>query len=154
MQRIIRAGMLSGLALALGVSVWGQDHATTMAKLPAPVRATVEAQVAQGAKLRGLSTDMENGQREYEAELTVAGKHRDIAMDATGRITEQEDAVKLASLPAAAQAALRKQGTVARVEAVSAQGKFEAYEAVVRKANGKRVEVRVDKAGQALPDNG
>lgn len=125
-----------------------------MSDLPAAVQRTVTAQLAQGARLRGLSTDVEGGQREYEAELTLNGKHRDIAMDANGNITEQEDAVALSSLPAAAQAALRRQGRVLSVERVTHDGKFVALEAVVRAANGRRREVRVDQAGHALPDNG
>lgn len=146
-------GTASLLLLASAVAL-AQDKPVKMSDLPAPVRATVQQQLSHGATLRGLSTDMEGGQREYEAELTVNGHHRDIAMDASGKVTETEDAVRLSALPAAAQAALRKQGRVLSVEQVTAHGSFAAYEAVVRGANGKRREVRVDKAGNAVPDNG
>lgn len=154
MHAKLQATMITGLALLCGIALWAQDRPVKMANLPAPVQATVKAQLAQGARLRGLTTDMENGQREYEAELTVNGHHRDIAMNAAGQITEQEDTVHLASLPAAAQAALRHQGRVLHVERVTHDGQFVAFEAVVRGASGKRTEVRVDQAGHSIPDNG
>ena len=154
MYTFTKVSLVTGLALASAFAVVAQDKPVKMASLPASVQATVKAQLAQGAILRGLTTDIENGKREYEAELTVQGKHRDLAMDSQGTVTEQEDAVALASLPAAAQAALRKQGRVLSVESVSHQGNFVAYEAVVRKTSGKRSEVRVDKAGNSVPDNG
>lgn len=150
----LQGALLTGLALLCGVGLGAQDKPVKMASLPAPVQATVKAQLAQGAHLRGLTTDTENGQREYEAELTINGHHRDIAMNAAGQITEQEDTVHLASLPAAAQAALRHDGRVLHVERVTHNGQFVAYEAVVRQPDGKRTEVRVNQAGHALPDNG
>lgn len=144
----------AALVLAAAAMVTAQDKPVKMADLPAPVRQTVQDQLKQGATLRGLSTDMEGGQREYEAELTVKGHHRDLAMDANGAITEAEETVALSSLPAAAQAALRRQGHVLSVEEVTHNDSFVAYEAVVRRTNGKKHEVRVDKAGNSVPDNG
>ncbi|MGH9520068.1 MAG: hypothetical protein ACRD2D_10480 [Terriglobales bacterium] len=144
----------AAMALLASAVVLAQDKPVKMAELPAPVRRTVQQQLNQGATLRGLSTDMEGGQREYEAELTVNGHHRDLAMDANGAITEAEDAIALRSLPASAQSALRKQGRVLSVEEVTHNGAFVAYEAVVRRANGSKHEVRVDKAGHSVPDNG
>ncbi len=143
-----------GIFLSLAVAgAWAQDRPVKMADLPAPVRQAVQAQLAQGATLRGLSTDREGGAREYEAELTVNGHHRDLAMNPRGAILEAEDTVALGSLPAAARAALARQGRVLSVEAVSAHGKFVAYEAVVRLASGKHREVRVDRQGRSVPDN-
>lgn len=144
----------AAMALLASAVVLAQDKPVKMAELPVPVRRTVQQQLNQGATLRGLSTDMEGGKREYEAELTVKGHHRDIAMDASGAITETEDAVALRTLPTAAQAALHKQGRVLSVEEVTHSGTFIAYEAVVRHANGRKHEVRVDKAGHNVPDNG
>lgn len=143
-----------GIFLSLATAAMAQDQPVKMADLPAPVRRAVQAQLAKGASLRGLSTDIEGGQREYEAELTVAGHHRDLAMNSQGTILEAEEPVALSSLPAAARAGLAKRGRVLRVESVSHNGKFVAYEAVVQKANGKRTEVRVDRRGRSVPDNG
>lgn len=153
MRIMNQVAMLAGVALLCGAAALAQEKPVKMANLPAAVQATVKEQLAQGATLRGLSTDKENGKIEYEAELTVNGKHRDIAMNASGSILEAEDAVSIQSIPAAAQAALKKAGTVLSVEAVSQNGKLVAYEAVVRKHNGKKTEARVDPNGKPAPEN-
>ncbi|MGH9393729.1 MAG: hypothetical protein ACRD1E_06120 [Terriglobales bacterium] len=144
--------MAGALALACGALASAQEKPMAMAQLPAAVQKTVQDQVAQGATVRRLLTDQEGGQLEYEAELTVQGKHRDLSMDANGNVLEAEDAVALAEVPAAARKALSRAGKVVSVEAVSQHGKLVAYEAVVRKANGKRSEVRVTPEGKPAPE--
>jgi len=153
MKRMYWMGIATAL-LGAAVVLPAQEKALTMGHLPAAVQAAVKAELAKGATLRGLSTEVENGRREYEAELTVKGARRDIAMDAAGTMLETEDQVTLASLPTAARAALQRQGKVLSVESVTEHGRFTAFEAVVRKTNGKRTEVRVDRNGNSVADNG
>ncbi|MGH3181475.1 MAG: hypothetical protein ACRDOE_06150, partial [Streptosporangiaceae bacterium] len=69
----MKAGIWFGLGLVVAggsAMLAAQDARITMAKLPPAVQQTVKAQLAQGATLRGLSTDNEGGKPEYEAELT------------------------------------------------------------------------------------
>lgn len=146
-----KSAVVLGIA-ALAAWAGAQEHAVKLAALPAAVQATVKAQVAQGATVRNLVEDRENGKLEYEAELTVNGRHRDLSMDASGTVLEAEDAVALADVPAAARAAFAIHGKVVSVEAVSQRGALVAYEAVVRQANGKRREVRVTPDGKPAPE--
>lgn len=141
-------------ALLTGAALYAQDKPIKLAAMPAAVQKTINDQIAHGATVRGLLTDRENGKTEYEAELTINGKHRDLAMNAAGKILEAEDAVSIDEVPAAAAAALRKAGTVVSVEAVSVNGKLEAYEAVVKDSKGKKHEARVTPAGKPAPENG
>jgi len=151
---MMKPGVLATTLLSLAIAGLAQDKPVKMADLPAPVQKTVRAELAQGATLRGLLTSHEGGQLEYEAELTLNGLNRDLSLSASGKILEAEDTVTLASLPAAARSALTRVGKIIKVEAVSDHGHFVAYEAKVRGANGKITEIRVDRQGHAVADNG
>ncbi|HEY7856393.1 MAG TPA: hypothetical protein VIC32_08110, partial [Terriglobales bacterium] len=109
--------LVTTAALLTGAALYAQDKPIQLAAMPAAVQKTINDQIAQGATVRGLLTDRENGKTEYEAELTINGKHRDLAMNSAGKILEAEDAVSIDEVPAAAAAALRKAGTVVSVEA-------------------------------------
>lgn len=133
------------------------DTPVKMADLPPAVQKTVKQQM-DGATLRGLSKETEHGKTTYEAELVVNGTHRDITIDADGKIIEVEQEVQLPSIPEAArnaiQAAAGKSGKVLRVESVTEGEKLVAYEAQIQKTpNGKRSEVRVDAAGKPAPEH-
>lgn len=132
------------------------DTPVKMADLPAAVQKTVKEQSA-GGTIRGLSKETEHGKTTYEAELTINGHKKDLEIDADGKILESEDEVAIADIPAPARAAIEKDagsGKVLKVEAVSQNGKVNAYEAVVQKtAGGKKSEVRVDAAGKPAPEH-
>ena len=128
-----------------------QEKKVQKADLPAAVQKTVDEQ-SKGATVRGYSTEMENGKMNYEAQLTVNGKTRDISMDANGVITEIEDQVDFASLPDAVQAGLKAKagaGKILKVESLTKKNKLVAYEAVVETA-GKKKEVQVGPDGKPL----
>ena len=118
--------------------------------LPAAVQQAVQDQ-SKGATLRGLTTEVENGQTEYEAELTVNGHNKDITFDAAGKITSVEEEVPLASIPEAARGAIQKAasaGKVEKVELVNENGKG-FYEAAIR-TGGKMSEIQVDSSGKPV----
>jgi len=50
---------------------------------------------ARGATIRGFSTEVEQGKRLYEVELTVNGHTKDISMDEQGSVVEVEEEVSL-----------------------------------------------------------
>jgi uncharacterized membrane protein YkoI len=138
-------------AILFTLPVIAQEKKVQKADLPAAVQKTVEEQ-SQGATVRGYSTEMENGRLNYEMQLTVNGKTRDISIDANGAITEIEDQVDFASLPDAVQAGLRKKagaGKILKVESLTKKNKIVAYEAVVETA-GKKKEVQVGPDGKPL----
>ena len=137
------------LLLAGGVSA--QEKKIKRADLPPAVEKTVAAQSA-GATIRGFSTEKENGQTLYEAELTVNGHSKDISMTADGSIVEIEEQVSLDSLPAEVKAGLRARaasGKILKVETLTKKGKIVAYEAKVE-SNGKKTEVQVGPDGKPL----
>ncbi|HET9401372.1 MAG TPA: hypothetical protein VFO34_10505 [Candidatus Acidoferrales bacterium] len=141
----------------IATSVTMAETPVKMADLPPAVQNTVKQQMA-GATLRGLSKETEHGKTTYEAELIVNGTHKDVTIDADGKIIEVEEEVQLASIPEAArnaiQAAAGKSGKVLKVESVTEGDKLVAYEAQIQKTpNGKRSEVRVDAAGKPAPEH-
>ena len=141
---------LSLLACA-GVTAAAQEKAVRMKDLPPAVRATVQEQ-SKGARLRGLSIETENGKTIYEAELFVSGHHKDLLIDAEGKVVEVEEQIALNALPPAVKTELLKQagkGRIVIVEAVSKGDALEFYEARV-KTGIKIREVNVSPAGQLM----
>nr|HEV7955367.1 hypothetical protein [Candidatus Acidoferrales bacterium] len=92
--------MLLVVAFTAIAAANAQEKKIAKADLPAAVQKTVDAQT-QGATIRGFSTEIENGKRIYEAELTVNGHSKDISMDKDGNVIEVEEEVSLDSLPQA-----------------------------------------------------
>jgi uncharacterized membrane protein YkoI len=128
-----------------------QEKKITKADLPIAVQKTVDAQT-QGATIRGFSTEIENGKRIYEAELTVNGRSKDISMDKNGNIIEIEEEVSLDSLPQVVRDGLTHaagSGTITKVEALTKNNKLVAYEAGV-KSGAKHSEIQVGPDGKKL----
>ena len=148
----IRLGAVSVvIALAICSVVVAQEKKITRAQLPAAVEKTV-ARESQGATINGFATEIENGKRLYEVELTVDGHSKDISMDKNGDIVEIEEEVSMDSLPATVQNALKKAaglGTIQVVESLTKNGKLVAYEAQVKHGK-KRSEIQVGPNGEKL----
>jgi len=139
----------SGLLLA-GTSS-AQEKKIKRSDLPPAVEKTVAAQ-STGATIKGFSTEKENGQTLYEAEMTVNGHSKDISMTADGSIVEIEEQVVLDSLSADVKAGLQTKagkGKILKVESLTKKGKLVAYEAKVD-TNGKKSEVQVGPDGKPL----
>jgi uncharacterized membrane protein YkoI len=143
--------ILYGTAFVTCYQTQAQEKKIRREELPPAVEKTVSEQ-SQGAAIRGFSTEVEDGKRRYEAELTVSGHGKDISMDQQGNITEVEEEVTMDSLPAAVKGGLTRaagSGTITKIEALTKRGKLVAYEAEVR--NGaKRSEVQVGPDGKKL----
>jgi len=119
-----------------------------LAKYPAPVRATIEAET-KNATLKGVSKETEKGKVQYEVETLVNGKSRDLLLDPAGKVIEVEEEIALDAAPAPVQEAIRKQGTATKVESVR-RGDTTTYEAVVQRKNGKKSEVAVNAQGKPV----
>ena len=135
------------LLIALGsasTSVTAQEKRLKKSDLPPAVQRAAEEQ-SKGATIRGYSSEVENGQREYEVAMTVNRRGRDVSFAADGSILEIEQEVVLDSLPAAVRAALVQKagaGRITKVESLTRHGTLVAYEAQVR-TGAKRSEVQV-----------
>ena len=137
-------------ALLFSLTARAAETKIAMKDLPAPVQKAV-AEQSKGAVVRGFTKEIENGRKEYEAELTVNCHGKDISFDSGGNVIAVEEDVKLESLPTPVRTALQKAaegGVLRKVESVSEGGKS-FYEARIRKG-GKSSEVQVDQKGARI----
>jgi hypothetical protein len=147
--RYLVALVASGLLLAGAASA--QEKKIKRSELPPAVEKTVVAQSA-GATIRGFSSEVENGQTLYEAEMMVNGHSKDVLMAADGSIVEVEEQVALDSLSAEVKAGLQAKagkGKIFKVESITKKNKLVAYEAHVD-TEGKKSEVQVGPDGKPL----
>ncbi len=138
-------------ALSLTTIALAQEKRIERKDLPPAVEKTVEAE-SQGATIKGFSQEKENGQTNYEAELTVYGHSKDVLVSANGDVIEVEEQVALDSLPAAVRDGIQAKagaGKIVKVESLTKHDKLVAYEAVVQTA-GKKKEIQVDPNGRPL----
>jgi len=146
-------GHLSSLALVavLGLAPGAvaqtepPEQKVTMKDLPAAVRKAVQEQTA-GARIKGLTREIEDGQTFYEAETVVNGRTRDVLFDVNGRVVEVEEQILLSEAPEAVRAALAGKGKLLILEKVLKGGQT-AYEAHVSN-KGKTTEIVLDAAGK------
>ena len=119
--------------------------------LPPAVQETAKS-VRKGAVVKGYAKEIEKGKTEYEVQLTVNGKARDVSIDPEGKVLETESEVDFASVPAAAKQAIEKEAGGARVEKVEEvkSDNGVVYEALIHKA-GKKHEIRVLANGDKAP---
>src|SRR5258707_5811446 len=151
-MKISRDCVLAIAAVLLCVTLaFSQGKKIKRSDLPPAVEKTVAAQ-SEGATIKGFSTEKENGQTLYEAEMTVNGHSKDISMTADGSIVEIEEQVAMDSLSADVKAGLQAKagkGKILKVESLTKKGKLVAYEAKVD-TNGKTSEVQVAHDGRQL----
>jgi len=136
---------------AIASQAAAQEKKLKRSDLPAAVQRSADEQSA-GARVRGYSTEKENGQDVYEVEMTVHGHGRDVTIAADGTVLEIEEQMALDSLPTAVQAGLRQlagSGRITKVESLTKRGTLVAYEAQVRTGT-KRSEIQVGPDGKKL----
>jgi uncharacterized membrane protein YkoI len=146
-KMMLVAAAIGALVAGLATAQEESEKKVKMQNLPAAVQQVVKEH-SQGAKLRGLATEVDNGKTVYEAELTVDGHSKDITFDANGQVVSVEEETTLASIPAPARAAIQKaagKGKVLAIETVTEGGNV-SYEAQLR-TGGKKSEVKVDATG-------
>ena len=137
------------LTCAIASQAATQERKLKRSDLPAAVQKTAD-QESHGARVRGYSSEMDEGQRVYEVALTLHGHNRDVTIAADGSVVEIEEQVALDSLPAPVKAGLLQlagSGKITRVESLTKGGAIVAYEAQVR-AGTKRSEVQVGPDGK------
>ena len=147
-SKVSAAALLLGLLFSLANA---QEKKIKREQLPPAVEKTV-AKESEGATIKGFATEVEKGQRLYEAELIVNGHHKDISMNRQGVIVEVEEEVSMNSLPATVQDGLKKaagSGTIEMIESLTRNGKLVAYEGHVKRGT-KRSEIQVGPQGEKL----
>jgi hypothetical protein len=137
----VQAQMLSGAA---------DEKPLKMQDLPIAVQQAVKAQSKIGT-LQGLSTEVEDGRKVYEAEFKASGRSTDVIFDAQGKILSTEAETDLATIPAPAKAAIQKAaggGRTLLVETVQ-EGNATSHEAQLDKG-GRKSEVKMNDAGKVV----
>jgi uncharacterized membrane protein YkoI len=119
-----------------------------LSKLPAPVRATIEAET-KNATLKHVGKETEKGKVQYEVETLVNGTSRDLIVDPSGKVLEVEEQIAVDAAPAPVQAALKTHGKVLKLESVQRDGKT-TYEAQVQGKTGKKSSVALDAQGKPI----
>lgn len=151
-MRAVFPGMVTlGLLAIFTASAGAAEKRIAKKDLPAAVQKTADEQ-AQGATVRGYTKDNEDGQLEYEVEMTVDGHSKDVSIAPDGTVLEVEEQVMLDSLPPQAHSALTTRagkGKITKVESITKHGKIVAYEAQVMTA-GRHSEIQVGPNGERL----
>ena len=150
MMKNYLAVVAAGVLLLAG-NASAQEKKINRSDLPPAVEKTVAAQSA-GATIRGFSTEKENGQTLYEAEMTVNGHSKDVSMTADGSVVEIEEQVALDSLSPEVKAGLLAKagkGKILKVESLTKKDKLVAYEAKIE-TDGKKSEIQVGPDGKPL----
>ena len=143
--------VLAASALLFAGAASAKEKKIKRSDLPPAVEKTVAAQ-SQGATIKGFSTEKENGQTMYEAEMMVNGHSKDVLIAGDGSIAEVEEQVTMDSLSADVKAGLQAKagkGKILKVETITKKDKLVAYEAVVE-TDGKKSEVQVGPNGKPL----
>jgi uncharacterized membrane protein YkoI len=128
-----------------------QEKKIKRTELPPAVEKTIAEQSKAGT-IRGFSTEVEDGKRLYEVELTVKGHGKDVSMDEQGNVVEVEEQISMDSLPPAVRKGLTEAArgrTILKIESITKNGKLVAYEADVKSA-AKRSEIQVSPDGKTL----
>ena len=145
----------SSICLALATVIFStgaagaQQGSSKLKSLPVPVRQAVEKET-QGAVIKEVSKEQEDGKTVYEVETMVDGRTRDLVFAADGTVLVVEEQSSLDAIPVAARQAIEARaagGKVTTVELVK-KGTAVTYEAVVVKG-GKKAEVTVNADGTA-----
>jgi len=127
---MLKLSLLYALGLLLLGAAVAQDQQARLKNLPLAVQKTVEEQ-SKGAKIRGVSKEVENGKTQYELELTVNGHAKDMIIDPNGTILVVEDELTLDSLAPEVKAEVEKNingAKLLRLESLTKDGTLTGYE--------------------------
>ena len=143
-----------GGVIAVGLLVcnaFAQETKVHFKDLPPVVQAAAKAQ-SKGATVKGYSKEIEKGKTEYEVQLLLDGRKRDVSISPDGKVLETEEVVAFSSVPKQAQDAIKQEAGGAKVEKVEmvTSDRPTVYEALVRQ-NGKKHEIKVLQNGDRVP---
>jgi hypothetical protein len=121
---------------------------------PAAVEKTVLEQSA-GGTLVGFTTEKENGETLYEAEMKISGHSKNLLIDASGSIRTVEEETTLSALAPAVQAEVQKsvgKSKILAMESVTKRGKLQGYELQIQDAKGEESGLNLSPAGKPQKD--
>jgi hypothetical protein len=122
--------------------------------LPAAVQKTIDENL-KGGEIKTIGKEVEKGVTQYEIETLRNGKHRDINVDAKGKLLVVEEEIDLASIPPAAKATIEKKlagGKLRTLESVDKGDGAMLYEAAYTTKAGKKASILVKADGAETKD--
>ena len=140
--------MIAVAVSLLSLSAAAQEKKITAKQVPAAVIAAFKTSYPN-ATIRGYAQEKENGKVFYEIESREGTTQRDVLYNADGTVAEIEESIAASELPAAAQAAIRKQypkAVISLAEKTVAGDKV-GYE-VAAKQGKKRISMEFDASGK------
>jgi hypothetical protein len=147
--------LLVALSTALVLSFTGAGFAQVEQKLsakqlPAAVQAAFQ-KAYPAAKIKGASSEVENGKTIYEVESVDGKINRNLQYSEDGTVVEIEETIALKTLPAEVSSALKTEtgkGKVQKAEKLMKAGTIQ-YEFVITSGKNTR-EVVIDSSGRTL----
>ena len=122
--------------LLLAGSAFARGKKINRSELPAAVERTLQLQ-SQGAAVKHLSQENENGQICYKAKMKVDGRSKEALINANGDVLKVKEKVPVNTLPAEVKAGIEAKagflGTIAEVESITINDRLVAYEARVER---------------------
>ena len=140
--------------IVMALSIVAAEAASLQLKdLPAAAQKTVQ-ETLKGAQIKSISKETEKGVTQYEVETMLNGKHRDFEVDSKGKLLVVEEETDIATIPAAAKAAIEKKAAGGKIGTVELflRGGETMYEAAYTTKNGKKHEVLVKADGTETKD--
>jgi hypothetical protein len=96
MRRDSRLSVMVLTGLMIAASSHAAEKRISKSALPPAVAKTADEQSA-GATVQGYMQDNDNGQVEYEVEMTVNGHSKDVTIEPSGQVLEVEEQVELSA---------------------------------------------------------
>jgi uncharacterized membrane protein YkoI len=120
--------------------------------LPKAVLKAAKAQFP-GAKIRGASKEVEDGETMYEVEMTVDGKNVDLLIEPNGEIEAIEKEIEIEDLPRAVLKAARARfpkGKIEKAEEITSEDDKVVYELSIVTKGEETVELVIVPNGKIL----
>lgn len=124
------------VALLFTGSAFARGKKINRSELPAAVERTLQLQ-SQGAAVKHLSQENENGQIYYKANRKADGHSKEVFINANGDVLKVREKVPVNTLPAEVKAGIEAKagflGNIAEVESITINDRLVAYEARVER---------------------
>lgn len=142
--------LMVGILTAFTMPSSAQEKKLSVKQLPTPVQSAFHKQYPS-AKIKGASSEVENGKTVYEVESVDGKISRDLLYLEDGSAIEIEESIALQALPEAVSNALRVEagkGKIGKAEKLT-KGESIQYEFVITSGKNRR-EVVIDPSGKIV----
>jgi hypothetical protein len=146
----ISIALLAFLFVAATTCVSAQEKKLKPKQLPAAVLAAFQ-KAYPTARIKGASSEVENGKTVYEVESVDGAINRDVLYSEDGSVVEIEETIPLKAVPVEVSNALKAEtgkGKVQKAEKLT-KGETIQYEFVISSGKNKR-EILIDLSGKIL----